>query len=348
MKKNRAGAGASALVVFLVAGICLVAVPAVAPVPAHAAVVYNPDVATMIDNVTRRQLEPVVDELSGEAPATIGGSSYTFTTRASSSGTPIDRAEQYVYEHLRTYGLDSVVYQDFPGGGGAPPGRNIIGQVNGTTRAGEIIIVGAHIDNRPWSGRAPGADDDASGVSALLHLARSFADKTFERTIRFAFFGDEENAPWNRTWGSLYGSGYYAARCRAAGENIVAMIEADMLAYDPPGSSSHIVEMNTRRPANDRGGGDLAIFTMWRDAITIYSITGITPKLVAIGDNWSDHGSFWRNGYTAGMLIEEELVNWNRNWHTKTDKVSTFSWPFYAAVTKSLVAVAAHEAGILN
>ena len=222
------GGRGTTLIALALVGASVVAAPATAPAtaPPSVRVVHDPEVAAMIAGVTQGQLKPVVAELSGAAPAMIGGSPYRFTTRASNSGTPIDKAEQYVYEHLQTYGLDSVAYQSFPGGGGGPPGRNIIGQIDGTTAADEIVIIGAHIDDRPKYGSAPGADDNASGVSAVLYLARAFADETFARTIRFAFFGDEENSPWNQTWGSKYGSGYYAAKCRAAGEDIVAMEHA--------------------------------------------------------------------------------------------------------------------------
>lgn len=311
--------------------------------PIYGPVAFDPVVAKIVNGVTRGELKPAVDELSGEAPALIGGSPYVFATRSSESGKPIDMAEQFIYERLMSYGLDSVIFQDFPGENGAPPGRNIIGQINGTVKAGEIIVVGAHLDSFPWTGPAPGADDNASGVSATLYLARAFAGKKFDRTIRFAFFGDEENAPWDC---SRIGSAGYAAGARAAGENIVAMIEADSLAYDPPESGAHIADMNTRRPKDDPGGGDLAIFNLWRDVIRTYSISGITPVNVAIGDNWSDHGSFWKNGYSAVMLSAEELNHWNPNWHTANDRVSTFAWPFYIQVTRSYAALAAHAAGI--
>jgi len=334
--RKRTAAATAALMALLVAGIY----PS-AP-PASAAVVYNSTVATMVNNVTQAQLQPAVNELSGETPSVIGGSSYTIKTRSSSSGAPIDMAEQYVYEHLQSYGLSSVAYQAYPGkGGSVQPGRNIIGQINGTTKPNEIIIVSAHLDNRPWAALAYGADDDASGDSALLYLARSFAGKTFARTIRFVFFGSEENAPWTSP---TYGSGYYAAQAKAAGENIVAEIDADALAWN--GSNNGIAYMVTRSTNKDPGGGDHAIVTMWQQAVTTYGITGITPTLQASGDNLSDHGSFWKNGYNAVMLIEDEQTQVNPNWHTLNDRVSTFRWSYYVAMTKSLVAVAAHEAGI--
>lgn len=330
----------TALAVLAIAAACLLAAA-----PAHAAVTYNAAVGTMVAGVSQAQLEPVVDDLSGVTPALIGGTPYSIVTRASSSGTSIDMAEQYIYEKLLSYGLSSVTYQSFPGkGGSVPPGRNVIGQITGTTKPGEIIVIGCHLDDRPWPTAgpiAPGADDDASGCSANLYLARSFAGKTFARTIRFVFFGDEENAPWNAT---LYGSGYYAAQCKAAGENVVAMIQADALAWN--GSNNGIAYMNTRSTKKDPGGGDHAIVTMWQQAVTTYGITGMTPTLNATGDNLSDHGSFWSQGYHAVMLIEDDVSQENPNWHTAGDTVSTFRWPYYVAVTKGLVAVAAHEAEI--
>ncbi len=318
---------------------CLVAAPA------RAEIDYRADIAALVAAVSREALEPVVNELSGAAPALVGGTPYTFTTRSSFSGTAIDRAEQYVYEHLLSYGLDAVAYQDFPGEDGAPPGRNVLGQIDGTTRAEEIVVVGAHLDDYPWTGPAPGADDNASGVSATLLLARSFAGRRFERTIRFAFFGAEENAPWEC---ERIGSAGYAAACGAAGDNVVAMIAADSLAFDPPETAEPIVEMNTRDPADDPAGVDAAIFRLWRDAIDTYAITGLVPQEVAISDNWSDHGSFWNEGYPAAMLIAEELDYYNPYWHTAEDTAAHFNWPFYVQVTRSYVAAAAHLAGLVG
>ena len=44
----------------------------------------------------------------------------------------------------------------------------------------------------PATGRAPGADDDGSGCSVLMYLARHLAGQRFARTLRFVFFGGEE------------------------------------------------------------------------------------------------------------------------------------------------------------
>jgi hypothetical protein len=333
------------------AGILALAVLAaclLAAAPARAAVTYDAAVGTMVTGVTQAQLLPGVMELTGETPAVVAGVSCTIPSRASSSGaTGIDKAEQYVYERLLSYGLTNVSYQSFPGqGGSVPGGRNVIAQITGTTNPGKIVVVSAHLDDRPWFSVSPvayGADDDASGCAALLYIARNFAGHTFANTVRFVFFDCEENAPWGKT---TYGSGYYAYRAKAAGENIVAEIDGDALAWN--GSNNRVAYMVTRAGKKDTGNGDHAIATLWQQAVATYGITGMTPTVQASGDNLSDHGSFWANGYNAVMLIEDDTSQVNPNWHTLGDRVSTFNWPFYIAVVKSEVAVAAHEAGILQ
>lgn len=343
--------------------------PARAPETRTSTVTYNATVAAMVQAVTQAELQPAVDVLSGEIATVIGGAPYTFSTNRFSNGhvpgvwtAPIDMAEQYLYEQLKGYGLPSVTYQYFPGNGNpmsAPEGRNVIGQITGTTRPNEIVVVGCHIDNMndtTWpTGRAPGADDNASGCSALLYLARKLAGHELERTIRFAFFDAEENAPWSNE-GYLYGSGYYAYQARAAGENIVAMIEADGLAYNARESVARIVEMHVRKAANDPGGGDAAIYTLWRDVISTYAIGNFAPRKmekcgdsITCGSYWSDNGAFWRwGGYSAVLLVEEEWVNSNPNWHTANDTVDTFDWTQYIQTTRSLVALAAHQAGFIR
>jgi len=344
--------------------------------PARAAVTYNATVSAMVAGVTRAQLQPVVNDLSGVLPTMVGGVPYTFSTNRMSNAhvpgswnRPVDKAEQYIYERLSTYGLSSVTYQTFPGDGdpmSGPEGRNVIGQITGTTEPNEIVVISAHLDNMndaTWpKGRAPGADDNASGCSAALYMARTFAGHQFARTIRFCFFDAEENAPWDAAVGNLYGSGYYAAQCKAAGQNIVADINLDALAFNPPKSRRSIIECHTRKGNADPGGGDAAIATMWSDCITAYTITGFTQKKIAnTGGSsknfsyWTDNGAFWQwggyggeKGYHAVWIGEEEAVNYNTNWHTAKDTVATFDWAQFVAVTRSAVALGAHEAGIIQ
>ena len=112
---------------------------------------------------------------------------------------------------------------------------NLTVQITGTKAPNEIVVIGAHYDSIDGS---PGANDNATGVAALLALARSFAGKNCDRTLRFAAFVNEE-PPCFQT--QDMGSLVYARRCKQRNENIVAMISFDGLGYynDEPNSQSY-------------------------------------------------------------------------------------------------------------
>ena len=99
--------------------------------------------------------------------------------------------------------------------------KNIEAEIRGTERPEENVIVGAHYDSVSGS---PGANDNASGVAALLELARNFKELGPKRTLRFVAFVNEE-PPYFQT--EEMGSRVYARRSRERGENIVAMISLE-------------------------------------------------------------------------------------------------------------------------
>jgi hypothetical protein len=113
--------------------------------------------------------------------------------------------------------------------GGGREVRNLIAELPGRERRKEIIVVGAHYDTIPGS---PGANDNASGIAALVALARTFAGDPQERTIRFVAFANGAGA-LDETTGSLV----YANRCRARGETVVAMLSLDSLGLLPQGGT---------------------------------------------------------------------------------------------------------------
>jgi Zn-dependent M28 family amino/carboxypeptidase len=89
------------------------------------------------------------------------------------------------------------------------------------------VLLSAHYDSRGSFGslRAPGGDDDGSGTTALLALARAIraAGVTFQKHVVLAAFAGEEQG--------LLGSRAYARKAKDAGEDLVLMVQADMLAY---------------------------------------------------------------------------------------------------------------------
>ncbi len=93
----------------------------------------------------------------------------------------------------------------------------------GGDRAGEIVVVGAHYDTVRGS---PGADDNASGVAALIEIARALRPRPMRRTVKLVAFVNEE-PPFFFT--RRMGSAVYARAARERGDDIRLMLSLEML-----------------------------------------------------------------------------------------------------------------------
>jgi hypothetical protein len=296
----------------------------------------NPTVATMIGGVNQSELQTTVSELSGALPAIIGSQPVTILTRYCQGTLGGDQAEQYIIEHLVGYGY-TPTYDTFTSKGVTY--RNIVAQITGTTHPSEIVVIGPHLDSYSGSQSAtlaPGADDDASGVAATLYMAKVFKTHTWDRTIRFVFFDAEEIG--------MVGSDHYAAACKAAGQNIVAMLGPDMIGYN---AGSQILGLHTRKKTAAGFAADKAIAQLCIDVKTTYAIAGIVPTIVSDGNTKSDHGSFWKNGYPAIMVIED-FNQYSPPNHKTTDTISWFVWSYMLGASRDLLGAGAHEAGLIN
>jgi Iap family predicted aminopeptidase len=100
---------------------------------------------------------------------------------------------------------------------------NLEAEITGSEKPDEIVIISAHYDSLEGT---PGANDNATGVAALLALARAFADSKPERTLRFVAFVNEE-PPFFQS--DDMGSFIYARRCRERNENVVAMLSLETI-----------------------------------------------------------------------------------------------------------------------
>ena len=98
------------------------------------------------------------------------------------------------------------------------------------------MLISAHYDSRGSFGsvRAPGGDDDGSGTTALLGIARVIARKgiKFRKNVQICAFAGEEQG--------LYGSRYYAQELYEKGANLTLMVQADMLAYHKAGEPAQL------------------------------------------------------------------------------------------------------------
>jgi len=296
----------------------------------------RPVVTAMIARVQSGQVYTYDAQLSGEVPALIGGVPYTLTTRHTNSGQPIQQATQFVYEHLQRQGL-AASYHNW--NNCSTSGRNVVGVLTGTLTPGEIVLITAHLDDMPSTGRAPGADDNASGSVGVMVAAEIMSPYRFERTVRFIFFTGEEQG--------LCGSEVYADAVSAAGDNIVAVYNMDMIAYDSTGGPT--LRLHTRTTSNPGYPGDLAIAGVFTNVVNAYGMSGaLTPIIDPDGISASDHYPFWQSGYPALLAIEDDVDDFNAFYHTINDNLSHINLTYFTNFVKASVGTAAHLARPLN
>jgi hypothetical protein len=249
-------------------------------------------------------------------------------------------AESYIRKTLEEAGY-VVNLQSFPSSGLTV--SNLEAVLPGHGAADEIIVVGAHYDS---VAECPGADDNASGVAAMLELARLLAGTTLSRTVRFVAFANEE-APF--FYGDEMGSKLYAARAQAQGERIEAMLSLETLGYytDQPGSQRYPFPFSYLYP--DTGNfvgfvGDLSSRPLVREAIgafrasTPFPSEGVAAPGNIEGVHWSDHWSFWEAGYPAIMVTDTAPFRYP-HYHDETDTPEQLDYSGLARVTGGLAEV---------
>jgi hypothetical protein len=228
--------------------------------------------------------------------------------------------------------------------------RNVEVEVPGGARAGEIVVVGAHYDSAMG---APGANDNGSGVAALLELARILRDSKPARTLRFVAFVNEE-PPFYR--GDAMGSRQYARRCRERGENIVAMLSLETIGYysERPGSQRYPFPLSFFYPStgnfiafvsnlSSRGLLHETIASFRRHAA--FPSEGVAAPAFIPGVDWSDHWSFWQEGYPALMVTDTAPYRYP-HYHTAQDTPDKVDYEALARVVKGLEGMLRDLAGI--
>lgn len=220
--------------------------------------------------------------------------------------------------------------------------ENLEVTLRGTRRPNEIILVGAHYDSVQG---APGANDNASGVAALLELSRALARSAPARSVRLVAFVNEEPPFF---YGGDMGSKVYARAARARGDDIRLMISLEMLGcYDQrPGSQGYPPLLGFFYP--DRANfiafvSNLASRRELRQLVTAFRAHSDFPaeSLATFefvpGVAWSDQLSFWREGYPAVMVTDTAFYRY-AHYHTAGDTPEKLDYGSMARVVQGLAA----------
>lgn len=204
----------------------------------------------------------------------------------------------------------------------------------------EIILLGAHYDTVAGS---PGADDNASGVAALLEIARLFADMATARTVRFVAFTNEEMPFFLQ---QDMGSMVYAKAARARGDNIRLMLSLEMLGYysDAPGSQRYPPLLRPFYPDTGNFIGFVSNFPsqyLLRRTVDAFRASSDFPAVYLStfesvpGVSWSDHSSFWKHDYRAVMVTDTAFYRYPF-YHTFSDTSDQLDYERFAQVVHGL------------
>jgi peptidase M28-like protein len=221
--------------------------------------------------------------------------------------------------------------------------RNLEATLRGTSRPQEVVILGAHYDTAE---QAPGADDNASGVAGVLVLARVFAQARQSRSVRFLFFPNEEPPSFPT---AAMGSRQYASAARERNDQITAMLSIESIGYydTEKGSQRYPFPLNFAYPnVGDFIGfvSNLSSRSLLHRAITAFRAHATLPTQGAAAPSWvpgvwwSDHWSFWREGYPAIMITDTAPYR-NPFYHTPQDTPDKLDYDRMARVVHGLTHV---------
>jgi hypothetical protein len=274
------------------------------PVPADEP---DPLIASMVDRVSGDRCVSIVESLQG-----IG-------SRRSDSGGGFAAAES-VAAAFRSFRLTDVSFFDYNAWC-----DDVVAVQTGAVVPEEIVLIGAHYDSYSRTGAEPGADDNATGVAAVLEAARILSSARFERTLLYIAFSGEEQG--------LIGSEAWAADARGRGLDIRAAINIDMIGYVRPGDTRDLDLISDARSIP---------LMQFASAATALYLDGYPAVEGSFSGGNSDQQSFWDAGYPA-LSLHEDSADPSPYLHTPQDRlgISVNDFDFFRMNVQAAVAVVA-------
>lgn len=210
-------------------------------------------------------------------------------------------------------------------------------------RNADRFIIGAHYD---VFGEYPGADDNASGVAAILEIARLLKkEKTLlKNRIDLVAFALEE-PPFFAS--ADMGSAHYAKKIHGEKARVKMMLALDMIGYfsDEPNSQGRPFPLKAPSPAIGNFISVVGGITHMKDTSRVKKLMkegspGLNVKSVNAptsfpGVDFSDHRNLWDYGY-PGLMITDTSFYRNPNYHTAKDRPETLDYKRMTMVVQGL------------
>jgi hypothetical protein len=207
--------------------------------------------------------------------------------------------------------------------------KNIVCEKPGSTN--NTVMISAHYDSRMEdinnsTARAPGADDNASGISALLEIARILSNVSLNHSIIFVLFSGEEQ-------GKL-GSTYFADYVHKTDVDLDLLINLDMIGFSSDIANDFLVEYDNGNVVQDNDKHSRAVANFIKGVAEKY--TNLNTTLGLLGN--SDYLPFEALGYTVIGLHDDGVTKNPDHHHTTADTPDTLNYEYLTSTTKLVLA----------
>ena len=299
----------------------------ISPVWAQTIINRDPEISRMVDEISRERIENYIKTLAGfhtrhnlssrEDPEQGIGAAWNWVKSEMEKNVPVSGGRLEVKFEEYTVG----------GKGQRIPNpvtlKNVVATLRGTDNNDDRkILISAHLDSRAQldndsTSFAPGANDDGSGIAAVLEMVRIMSSRRFPATIIFMAVTGEEHG--------LYGARHMAAKAKNENWNIVAMLNNDMIGNS--GSSETILNDNMRvrvfsegvpafeteqmaalrKYTSGENDGKARQLARYIKEIGERYVDQLTVTLVFRNDRFGrggDHSPFCEQGFTAVRICE--------------------------------------------
>jgi Zn-dependent M28 family amino/carboxypeptidase len=215
--------------------------------------------------------------------------------------------------------------------------------IPGTRKPEEIILIGAHYDSVPG---CPAANDNGSGIAALLALSRCLLHCHPAVSVRLVAFVNEE--PPFFFWGNM-GSMIYARMARQRGDTIRFMVSLETIGCysDLPRSQQYPPLFRYLYPdtgnfiafvSNLRSRANMKQAVKAFKAVSDFPIEHVATLAAVPGVSWSDHLSFWRQGYKAFMVTDTAFYRYPY-YHTPMDTYEKLNYERFTRMCRGLLSM---------
>jgi Zn-dependent M28 family amino/carboxypeptidase len=276
-------------------------------------------------------------ELRDHLSAEVSYLSATIGDRSLPRPQSLQAASEYLSSSLRAQGY-AVVESPYLVDGEKVSNLEVI--LAGTDSTAGQVIVGAHYDSVAGT---VAANDNGTGVAAVLELARLMRQMKFRRTVRFVLFVNEE-PPYFQT--AKMGSRVFAHQLRQKGVPVSAMFSLETIGFysDESGSQKYPPVLNLFYPSKGNFiafAGNTQSRWLVRESIRDFRESirfpseGIAAPADWLGIGWSDQWSFWQEGY-PGVMITDTAPFRYPYYHTRSDTVDKINFDRTARVVEGI------------